>query len=131
MNDRRRSRGLCGHSWLRHGPDRFSGLDALRLATSEGALALGWADEISSLEVGKLADLVLLDTGSPELLAHDAVDPPFLVTFSASRASVKHVFVSGRQLVRDGELVGQDLAKVRASADEALVQLVRRSGLTL
>ncbi len=49
----------------RSGPGSLSGVDALRLATSEGARALRLDAEIGSIEVGKRADLVLWDTDEP------------------------------------------------------------------
>ncbi len=116
---------------LRHGPASVSGADALRLATAGGAEALGLGDEIGSLEVGKRADLVVLETDSPELWASSKVDPHDLVAFSASRAHVRHVFVGGEQLVEDGRLAGFDLETLRREATRAMGALLKRSGLDL
>ncbi len=115
----------------RHGPESFSGLDALRLATSEGARALGLDAETGSLEPGKAADLVVLAPDRPELLAAPSVDPHDLVAFGASRASVRHVLVAGEPLVEDGRLTRLDLAKVRRRAAGSLAALLKRSGLEL
>ena len=73
---------------VRSGPGSLSGLDALRLATSEGARVLGLADEIGSLEVGKRADLVVLRTDQPELAGAAVVDPHDRVAFGAAPAAV-------------------------------------------
>ncbi|MFQ5525954.1 MAG: amidohydrolase family protein [Thermoanaerobaculia bacterium] len=116
---------------LRHGPDGFSGLDALRLATSEGARAIGWDSEIGSLEAGKRADVIVLDAGGPEFIADESVDPHDLVVFSASRSSVRDVFLGGRQMVRGGELVSQDLPEITVRSRQSLTELIRRSGLEL
>jgi 5-methylthioadenosine/S-adenosylhomocysteine deaminase len=116
---------------VRHGPAAFGGVDALRLATSEGARAIGLGDEIGSLEVGKRADLLVLAGERPELWAAPQADPHDLVAFGASRASVRHVLVDGRLLVEQGRLVGEDLSRLRHAASRAAAALVERSGLEI
>ena len=116
---------------LHHGPESFSGLDALRLATSEGARALALEGEVGSLEVGKRADLLVLDLSRPELLAAPQVDVHDLVAFGASAASVRHVLVDGELLVEDGRLTRLDLEEIRKKAGESLDAVIRRSGLGL
>ncbi|HKH49349.1 MAG TPA: amidohydrolase family protein [Thermoanaerobaculia bacterium] len=115
----------------KHGPDAFSGLDALRLATSEGARALGLHNEIGTLETGKRADLVVLAPDRPELWGAPQADPHDLVAFGASRAAVRHVVVDGRILVEDGRLTGLDLEEILREASRCLGELIRRSGLRL
>ena len=109
-----------------HGPAAFTGLDALRLATSEGATAIGLGADAGSLEVGKLADLVVLSADRPELLAASTVDLHDLVAFGASRASVRHVVVGGEILVENGRLIGLDLAEIRQEASRCLEELLQR-----
>ena len=115
---------------LKHGPDAFSGLDALRLATSEGARALDLQDEVGTIESGKLADLVVLSTDRPEMWAAPQVDPHDLVAFGASRAAVRHVLVEGRLLVEDGRLTHLDLAEIYRQSGRCLAELIRRSGIS-
>jgi cytosine/adenosine deaminase-related metal-dependent hydrolase len=116
---------------VKHGPAAFTGLDALRLATSEGARALGLQDEIGSVEIGKRADLLVLATDRPELWAGPAADPHDVVAFGASRANVRHVLVDGAPLVEDGRLTRLDPAAIARRAEVQLRDLVRRSGLLL
>ncbi|MGB6851688.1 MAG: amidohydrolase family protein [Thermoanaerobaculia bacterium] len=115
----------------RHGPESFSGLDALRLATSEGARAIGLEAEIGSIEEGKSADLLVLSLDRPELFASARVDPHDVVAFGASRASVRHVIVEGDLLVEEGRLTRLDLAEIRRQAEVSLENLLQRSGLDL
>jgi 5-methylthioadenosine/S-adenosylhomocysteine deaminase len=115
---------------VKHGPDAFSGLDALRLATSEGARALGLRDEIGTIEPDKLADLVVLSEG-PETWAAPQVDPHDRIAFGASRAAVRHVLVAGRLLVEDGRLTHLDLEEIHRESTRCLADLIRRSGLDL
>lgn len=86
--------------------------DAFRMATLAGAEALGAADRLGSLEPGKLADLVLIDLRRPH--AVPLFDPLTHLVFSCSKADVRHVWVGGRQVVRNGEILGLDLADLLA-----------------
>jgi len=114
---------------LHAGPGRFSGLDALRLATSEGARALGLEDEIGTVEVGKAADLLVLDGMRPETWASDDADVHDLIAFGASRAAVRHVLVAGELLVESGRLVRLELDSILRRGRAALDDLLQRAAL--
>ncbi len=114
-----------------HGPGALDAVDALRLATSEGARAIGLGSEIGVVAPGRRADLLVLALDRPETWAAAAADPHDLVVFSASRAAVRHVLVDGELQVEDGRLTTLDLAMIRREADRCLRDLLRRSGLTL
>lgn len=78
--------------------------DVLRWATIGGARALGLGDVTGSIEVGKAADLVLLDTRDVSFApAHAPVDA---VVGVGSRTAVSDVWVAGRSVKRDGTLTG-------------------------
>ncbi|GAA2881747.1 8-oxoguanine deaminase [Streptomyces mexicanus] len=90
---------------------------ALRLGTHGGARVLGRADQIGSLEPGKLADVVLwrMDT-----LAHASIADPVTALVSAAPAPVTASFVGGRQIVDHGRLLTVDEdAVARATREEA------------
>jgi len=117
---------------VKHGPDAFSGLDALRLATSEGARALGLHGHTGTIEPGKAADLVVLTAaaaGHPELWGAPQADPHDLVAFGASRAAVRHVIVDGQILVEDGRLTRLDAEEIFCQSDRCLRDLIQRSGV--
>lgn len=116
---------------VKHGPGAFSGLDALRLATSEGAHALGLHNETGTLETGKRADVVVLAPDHPELWGAPQADPHDLVAFGASRAAVRHVIVDGRLLVEDGRLTQLDLGEILRESSRHLAAVIRRSGVAL
>jgi len=80
--------------------------DALEAATIGGALALGLQDEIGSLEVGKSADLVILRRNLPALTPLH--NPIWQVVFGRPEAAVAEVWIRGRPLVVDGQIVGLD-----------------------
>jgi cytosine/adenosine deaminase-related metal-dependent hydrolase len=105
----------------RVGTDALPAPVALELATLGGARAIGRADELGSLEVGKRADVIVLDLFTPHGVP--SPDPISQVVYAAQSRDVRHVFVDGRQLVADGVLTsltglerGAVLAEARAQA---------------
>ena len=75
----------------------------LKMATIEGAKAIGLDHITGSVEKGKRADIILMDTDKP----HDTpmYDPYSSLVYSAKSSDVDLVMVDGRILVRDGKLV--------------------------
>ncbi|MCZ7589880.1 MAG: amidohydrolase family protein [Gaiella sp.] len=106
---------------------QIGGREALRMATIDGARALGWDDEIGSLEVGKRADFVLFDLDHFEWTPYE--DPLMALVWSVSPASIAETWVNGRALYRDGRVVTVDEAALRAEARERAADIVRRAGL--
>ncbi|QKE83263.1 amidohydrolase family protein [Arthrobacter sp. NEB 688] len=97
-------------------PDVASAHEVLRAATVEGARALGLGDVLGSVEVGKRADLVLLDLEKPHLTpVHDV---HALLVFAAGRADVTDVVVDGEVVVRDGRSTRVDTPALLARARE-------------
>ncbi|MER7742747.1 8-oxoguanine deaminase [Streptomyces sp. NPDC096538] len=88
-----------------HREKALTARQALRLGTYGGARVLGRADEIGSLEPGKLADLVLwrMDT-----LAHASIADPVTALVLGAAAPVTASFVNGRQIVEDNRLLTAD-----------------------
>ena len=80
---------------------------AIRMATIEGARALGLEREIGSLEAGKQADLILIDTRRPHLTPLHR--PASAVVYAAGAADVDTVLVAGRVLVRAGRILTFDV----------------------
>ena len=88
------------------------------MATLDGARALGIDHLVGSIEVGKRADLVLLDAASPSLVP--VFDPHAAIAYSASRADVTDVWVDGRRVVERRRCVTIDSdSTLRAVRDEA------------
>ena len=108
-------------------PEAVGARDALRMATIDGARALGWDDEIGSLEPGKRADFVLFDLDHFEWTPYD--DPLQALVWSASPASIVETWVEGRPLYRDGTLVTVDEAELHREARERAAAIVRRACL--
>jgi cytosine/adenosine deaminase-related metal-dependent hydrolase len=98
----------------------------LRMATLDGAQALGLGEITGSLTPGKRADVVLVRRSS--LTMAPVVDPAVAIVHSAQPADVDTVIVDGRILKRDGRLTAIDPDTVAAEATESLLALCRRAG---
>ncbi len=87
---------------------------ALRMATLNGARALGIDEHTGSLEIGKFADLVALDLSG--LAQQPVYEPVSQLIYSTSRDAVRHVWVGGKQLLESGRLTRMDEQQVIANA---------------
>lgn len=106
------------------GPRAVPAQQALEMATIAGAEALGLADEIGTIEVGKRADLAILDMNGLHTTGGD--DPVSRVVYSARAHDVVAVLVDGRFVKRDGKLLVADEEEIRAKALEGYRSLLRR-----
>jgi 5-methylthioadenosine/S-adenosylhomocysteine deaminase len=97
------------------------------MATIDGARALGWDDEIGSLEPGKKADFVLFDLDHFEWAPFH--DPLQALVWSASSASIAETWVDGRRLFYDGRVVTVDEPGLREEARARAAAIVGRAGL--
>lgn len=111
----------------RVGTEAMPASDVVWLATRGGARLLGLEDDIGSLEKGKKADVVVVDTRRPHL--RPKADPYSTLVYAAEAADVRHVFVDGRWLVRERELVGVEMGDVLDGADAALAAVAGRAGV--
>jgi 5-methylthioadenosine/S-adenosylhomocysteine deaminase len=108
-------------------PGALSARDAVYMATREGARALGMEAEIGSIEVGKRADLILVDRDRPHL-APDA-DPWSTLAFAARGSDVRLTMVDGEVLMDLGQLSRTDAADILAEARTAAAELSSRAGI--
>jgi 5-methylthioadenosine/S-adenosylhomocysteine deaminase len=89
-------------------------LQALQMATLNGAKALGLDNKIGSIELGKQADLVAIDLRHPR--TQPIYDAAATLAYSASAAQVSHVWIDGNLLVNNGQLTQLDLSNVLEEA---------------
>jgi cytosine/adenosine deaminase-related metal-dependent hydrolase len=112
---------------VRTGPGALPARQALAMATRNGARALGLESEIGSIEVGKRADLILIDHKGPHLAP--GVDPFSAIVYSATPSDVRLTMVDGETLVRDGVATGLDALKIADDARQEARALASRAGL--
>ena len=88
---------------------------ALRMATLNGAKALGVDKDLGSLTVGKWADLTAVDLDAPETRpVHDVIST---LVYAAHREQVSDVWVAGRRLLQERHLTRMDQSSIMERAD--------------
>ena len=112
---------------VRHAPGALTARDALWMATREGARALGLENEVGSIEIGKRADLILVERDRAHLAP--AADTWSTLVYAARGTDVRMTMVDGRILVDSFELTGHDHAAVISEANHAARRLAKRAGI--
>jgi len=95
-------------------PARMGVAALLKMATIDGARAIGLGHEIGSLETGKAADVIVIDTNQAHMTPlYSAASH---LVYAARAADVRHVVVDGMPVVKDGTLLSMPVASVMAEA---------------
>ncbi|MBN9434703.1 MAG: amidohydrolase [Bosea sp.] len=102
----------------------LSSRELVRMATIDGARALGLEHEIGSLESGKAADLVAIDMRGPGW--SPAPDLATLLVYSGSGRDTRHVWVAGERIVDDRRLTRRAYGEIRADYQGAYDTFWRR-----
>jgi 5-methylthioadenosine/S-adenosylhomocysteine deaminase len=102
-------------------PGALTARDVVQMATREGARALGLEKDIGSIEVGKRADLILIEAAGP--------DPYSTIVYASRGTAVRTTIVDGEILVDDFRPVRWDSAELAASAQKEAKALAARAGL--
>ena len=110
------------------GPRALPASEVLALATINGAKALGQGAEVGSLEVGKKADLAVIDFTGPHC-APNGPDPHATLVYCARASDVREVIVDGRWLVRDRELQTLDAPALARAAPREVQRVLARAKL--
>jgi len=111
-----------------HGPTSMDAKTVFRLATIEGAKALHLENEIGSIEIGKKADLVLLNIEKADqpLLVDDELIYSSIV-YSASKQNIEKVFIDGELLVENGKSKLYDEDKLIADGKGQLLRIINQN----
>jgi cytosine/adenosine deaminase-related metal-dependent hydrolase len=112
----------------RLGPEALPAPQVLELATLGGARALGLEAEIGSIELGKRADLIVLDLEGMHTQPAEA-DLISRIVYSARAADVRHVLVDGRLVVKDAALKTAKVEEIRRAANVQARRLRRAVGI--
>lgn len=113
---------------LRGDPTVLPAAQVLRMATWDGASALGWGDELGTLAVGTKADLVLLDPLTVNMAT--AADLASAVVTSAKTENVHSVMCDGRWVMRDRVITAFDEHAVLLEARSRAAAVSQRAGIT-
>jgi cytosine/adenosine deaminase-related metal-dependent hydrolase len=105
---------------LAGGPGALDPFEALALGTVNGARCLGRSGDLGTLEAGTLADIVLWRLDD---LDHAGIEDPVAALVLGPRSHADRVYVGGREVVRDGELVTGDVEQIAADLKVACRRL--------
>ena len=110
----------------RYSPTIMNAETVFRLATIEGARALNLQNEIGSIEIGKKADLVLLDLEKPN---QTLIDENIYATiiYSANSENVKEVMIDGEWVLRNGSSLFFDEEELYKKGKHELNKLIKRT----
>lgn len=101
----------------------------IRMATILGAQSIGLDKEIGSIEVGKKADIIMLDFRKPHLTPfHNC---PSHIVYSAFGSDIDTVIIDGNVVMKNGQIKTLDETKIIKMAQEAFEELLKMGGYTL
>ncbi|ASN04212.1 amidohydrolase family protein [Virgibacillus necropolis] len=106
------------------------------MSTLGGARALGLEEDIGSIEVGKKADIAILDLREPhtwpnEPQVNSKENIYTRIVYSATASNVVMTMVDGRVLMKDRQLLTMNLDEVLNKSNESIIRILNRTGLNL
>lgn len=110
-----------------HGPTAMDARTVFRMATLGGAKAVGLEKEIGSLEIGKRADLAILNLQNFHTFPSYDVDPISRIVYSATRADVETTIIDGRIVMENKIMKTIDKSIVLKEADKSIKRLLSKT----
>lgn len=118
----------CAHKDAKIDPTVIGAHRALEMATIQGARAVLWDRQIGSLETGKRADLLVIDTDAIEWQPDPFSTPVANLVYSASGTSVRSVLIDGRLVMEDRRITMLDEHEYLRQARQASRAILGRIG---
>ena len=109
------------HKGVKRTPQCISAKENIRIATINGAKALGLEKEIGSLEVGKKADIAILNLNSPSLTPRNNLIAG--LSYSANGSEVETVIIDGKITMENRKILTMDEDLVYKKINEIIVRL--------
>lgn len=103
-------------------PEVLNALETVAMGTIEGARALGLEDEIGSIEVGKKADIILIDTDNANMTP-DSTQLESNIVYAANGFNVDTTICNGKVLMENRKLVDLDEEEIYRKARQAIKEL--------
>ena len=113
-----------------HGPTAMDAKMVFRMATIGGAKAVGLEKEIGSLEIGKRADLAILNLQNFHTFPSYDVDPISRIVYSATRADVETTIVDGKIVMENRIMKTVDRPVVLKEADKSIKRLLSKTKIS-
>lgn len=113
------------HKGITKDPTLVTSVEVLKMATVNGATALGFKDT-GLIKEGYKADMILIDLDQPHYVGWDNENLPGFLVYAGSSSDVKATVVAGKMLYKDGSFAEMDRDKVVAEAKTARKELIGR-----
>lgn len=110
------------HKGVSGDPTAIPASEALKLGTIYGAKSIWQEDKLGSLKVGKKADFIAIDIEQPHF--YPKTDIVSHLVYSGSGRDVRHVWIDGRQVLKNGECTLLDEEKIRYEAQASFDRLL-------
>lgn len=107
-------------------PTQPTSMEALELATINGARGLGLQQEIGSIEPGKKADLIILNLSQPHLLP--VINPVNTVVWAANGSDVETMLVDGRIIMNKRDILTLDEPRILDEVRGRIGKVLRQTG---
>ncbi|WP_150274688.1 amidohydrolase family protein [Paenibacillus tepidiphilus] len=101
--------------------------ELIRMATAGGAAALQIPDEIGTIEIGKKADLILIDTDQPHIWPNHRMIPTIVEAVNGS--DVKDSIIDGAIVMKDRQILTMDEERILYESGKALPEVSVRAGI--
>ncbi|MGG4471113.1 5'-deoxyadenosine deaminase [Paenibacillus alvei] len=112
-----------------HGPTAMDARTVFRMATIGGAKAVGLEKEIGSIEVGKKADIAILNLQNFHTYPSYDVDPISRIVYSATRADVVTTIIDGRIVMENKIMRTIDKPLILKEADSSIKRLLKKTNI--
>jgi cytosine/adenosine deaminase-related metal-dependent hydrolase len=99
----------------------------IEMVTIDAARAIGWDDEIGSLEAGKKADIIVIDMQQPHLMPNFM--PAHRIVYEAVGNDVETVIVDGKLVMENRQVLTVDQSSILEAAQQEALALIERAGL--
>nr|WP_235561063.1 amidohydrolase [Bacillus sp. FJAT-28004] len=111
------------HKGVSGDPTAIPALEALKLGTVNGAKSIWQENNLGSLKVGMKADFIAIDIEQPHF--YPKTDMISHLVYSGSGRDVRHVWIDGRQVLKNGECTWLDEEKIRYEAQASFDRLLQ------
>lgn len=111
------------HKGVTSNPSSITDETVLRMATINGARALNWDDEIGSIEIGKKADIILVDLKKPHMVP--LTNTVSNLVYSAVGCDVDTTIINGRLIMQNRHVLTMDEEKVLDEAQSRALKFIQ------
>ena len=109
-----------------HGPTAMDAHTVFKMATIGGAKAVGMENEIGSIEIGKKADLAILNLHDFHTYPSHGVDPISRIVYSATRADVETTIINGQIVMENRIMKSINKKAILTEANHSIKRLLGR-----